>query len=384
MKIRYQRQIAKARQALLILTLAICSGTRLPAAEWRIEGVDPGGGGKFSSLKLDKAGNAHVAYYDEGRHELKYAFRDRRLNKWFTTRLDTTAGFCSLALDSKEQPHISYLLGNGKLSYIHWNGRSWDKQTLDINAKVIDFYTSITLGPNDHPRISFYEYWGMGDNYELHMRNVKWAGNRWEVQTIDPTPGSGKFNSIATAASGLPQIAYANVKAEDAGLRYAEWNGKSWAVTVLEGATAPHPVYSVAMALDKNGEPRIVYTDLTANLVKYAAMEKGKWQIQPVDSVVEAAYPDRNGITLDDDGNPYLSYYDGGAGVLKVAYRVNGKWVTETVDQNSNGFTSSLQIGQGYIWMTYSDASGGSLQFAYRKLAPSGTGAEAQKPSQNK
>jgi hypothetical protein len=349
-----------------------------------METVDPGGGGKFSSLKLDKSGNAHVAYYDEARHQLKYAFRDRKLNKWFTISLDSTGGFCSLALDSKQRPHISYLLGNGKLNYIHWNGTSWDKQTLEINAKEISFYTSITLGPKDYPRIGYYEYWGLGDNYKLHLRNVAWTGERWEVNTIDTTPGSGKFNSIATATSGLPQIAYANVKAENAGLRYAAWNGKSWAVTVLEGATEPHPVYSVAMALDKNDEPRIVYTDLTTNVVKYAAMEKGKWQIQPVDSVVEAAYPDRNGIALDEEGNPYLSYYDAGAGVLKVAYKLNGKWVTETVDQNSNGFTSSLQIGQGSIWMTYSDASGRSLQFAYRELGPSGTGAEAQAASQNK
>jgi hypothetical protein len=383
MKIRSRRPIARANQALPILALAVCCATQLVAAEWRIEDVDPGGGGKFSSLKLDSAGNAHVAYYDEVQHELKYGFRDRRLNKWFTTRLDGTAGFCSLVLDSKDQPHISYLTVNNKLKYIHWNGKSWDKQPLEINAKVIDFYTSITLGPNDYPRISFYEYWGTGEDYELHMRNAAWAGNRWELQTIDTTPGSGKFNSIATSASGLPQIAYANVRAEHAGLRYAELNGKMWAVTVIEGTTEPHPVYSVAMAVDKNGGPRIVYTDLTTNAVKYAAKEKGKWQIQLVDSVVEVGYPDRNGIALDDEGNPYLSYFDVGAGVLKVAYQVNGRWVTETVDQNSNGFNSSLQIRQGYLWITYSDASGSSLRFASRELPRSGKNDESGKPSQS-
>jgi hypothetical protein len=384
MKIRSGRPIARTSQASLLLAVAICFGARLPAADWRIEGVDPGGGGKFSSLKIDNEGNAHVAYYDETQHELKYAFRDRKLGKWFTTKLDASSGFCSLALDSKDHPHISYLLVNGRLSYVHWNGKSWDKQPLDIHAKVIDYYTSITIGPNDYPRISFYEYWGMGEDYELHLRNIAWTGNLWEVQTIDATPGSGKFNYMVTAPSGLPQIAYANVKSENAGLRYAVSNGKSWAVTVLEGATQPHAVFSVALAIDKHSEPRIVYTDMTTNVLKYAALEKGKWQIQPVDTLVDVAYPDRNGIALDDEGNPYLSYFDAGARVLKVAYQVNGKWVIETIDQNSNGFNSSIEIRQGYIWITYADGTGSTLQFAFRKLAPSVTTTEAQERSKNK
>lgn len=384
MKIRRKKRIANVGLALLLCALGGCAGSQLVAAEWHTEIADAGGGGKFSSFKLDKTGNAHVAYYNESAHELNYAFRDRKLNKWFTTRLDSTSGFCSLALDSKGRPHISYLLGTGKLGYIHWNGKSWDKETLAINARVIDFYTSIVMGPNDAPRISFYEYWGMGEDYELHLRNVNWAIDRWEVGTIDSKPGSGKFNFMVTAPSGLPQIAYSNVKSENAGLRYAAWNGKSWIVSVLEGITEPHPCYSVALAIDKDNEPHMVYTDMVSDTVKYAELKKGKWQIEPVDTLVEPGYPDRNGIAIDDDGTAYLSYFDTGAGLLKLAYKVNGKWVAEIVDQNSNGFGSSLQIGQGYIWMTYAGPNGSSLHLAYRKLAPSEAGAYSQESAKNK
>lgn len=368
MKIQRVPKIAALDRATAVLLLLISCGAGLRAAEWKAEIVEPGGGGKYSSLKIDRAGNAHVAFYDEINHELKYGFRDAKLQKWFATKLDGSSGFCSLALDSKDRPHISYLLGNGKLGYIHWDGKAWIKEPLAINAKVIDFYTSIALDSNDHPTISFYEYWGMGEDYELHLREITRTNGRWELRTIDSAAGSGKFNSVAIGPSGLPQIAYANVRDENASLRYAAWDGKSWTVTILEGALVRRPIQCVALALDKKGAPRIVYSDLVTNEVKYAALENGKWMIQPVDLLMGAAYPDRNGIAIDENGNPYLSYFDAAGGTLKLAYQVNGKWMVEKIDQSSGGFTSSLQISGGYIWMTYSDATGTNLQFVFRKL----------------
>lgn len=360
------------RLALLALCLAIPCGAATGESDWRIEQADLGGGGKFSSLQIDANGNVHVAYFDEANGLLKYAVRDYRLHKWFTTTLDKSGGFCSLVLDSKQRPHISYQQGTGKLAYIYWNGTAWVKQPLDIKAKDISFYTSIALDANDNPRIAFYEYWGTGEDYELHLRNIRWTGDHWEVGTIDPTPGSGKFNSIAAGSSGQPQIAYANVKSENQSLRYAIWNGASWVVSVLEGVGSPHPVCSVRLALDKKEEPHIVYTDQTTNTIKYAAVKNGKWEIQIVDRIVEYAWPDRNGIALTAEGVPYISYYDAGAGRLKVAHPSGGRWVAETVDGDFAGYTSSLQIANGYLWMTYADGMGQTLRFAYRKLVTHG------------
>ena len=70
--------------------------------------MDPSAG-LFSSMKFDIHGNAHVGYVDPSGNELRYSFWDRILNKWFTTNVDRSGGFCSLALDSQQRPHISYL-----------------------------------------------------------------------------------------------------------------------------------------------------------------------------------------------------------------------------------------------------------------------------------
>jgi hypothetical protein len=349
------------------------------SVEWRTEIVDDVSiGGKFSSLRIDKYGNAHVCHVSEPEYLLKYSFWDRRLNKWFTTTVDRTRGYTALALDANNHPHISYLgYGDAQLKHAYWNGSTWNKQPINIKAKDISFFTSITTDADDNASISYYEYWGATEDYTLHLRNVSWNGRFWEVRTVDTTPGSGKFNSITRDSTGGLHLAYANVKAEYAGLRYARWNGTTWETKVLEGVNAPFGVYSVAIAVDKADKPHIVYTDVLNRLVKYATIQNGAWQLQVVDAILQVAYPDRNGIAIDNNGNPYVSYYDGGRGLLKVASRKDQTtWVREIVDQNFSGFNSSLQIHDGTIWLTYADESGHRLKCARRSLDAPPTPAE--------
>lgn len=358
---------AKISEAIVILAIALAAAAALQGAEWRQEVIDPSGGGKFSSLRIDTFGNAHVAYVDDGQLLLKYSFWDHNLRKWFTTAIDQTRGFCSLTLDSKQRPHISYLAyGDGQLKYAFWNGTSWQKQVIRINARDISYYTSIVLDAHENPTITYYEYWGTGEDYRLNLRDVSWNGSFWAVRTIDSVPGSGKFNAAVADSKGFPHVAYANVKSENAGLRYAWWDGETWHVEVLEGAASPTGIYSVSIALDKQDVPHIVYTDIVNRLVKYATRRSGKWELHVVDTLRQYSYPDRNGIALDPEGNPYITYYDSGIGVLKMAHREGGKWVAEIVDENFSGFTSSIQIVGDSIWVTYADENTHGLKCARR------------------
>jgi len=105
-------------------------------------------------------------------------------------------------------------------------------------------------------------------------------------------------------------------------------------------------------------------------LVKYATRQAGKWVFQPVASIVEQSYPDRNSIALDSHGNPYIGFYDGGAGAFKVSHREDGKWITETLDTGYAGYTSSMQIANDTIFLTYGDENGQLLRFARRPINP--------------
>jgi hypothetical protein len=346
--------------------LGCCSLVAGQSSDWNVSIVPDVPGGKFSSLKMDSYGNAHVVHMDGFDSMMRYSFWDRTLNKWFSTDLERGSGFCSLVLDSKQRPHISYPAGTGVI-HNYFDGVKWEKQFADVHARVINYYTSIVLDANDYPSISFYEEAGAGEAWG-RLRVVVWNGTFWDLKTIDPTHGSGKFNSMVMNSQGRPEIAIGNVEYLNLSLRYARWNGEAWNVEVLEHSVSSK--WSVAMVLDKSDTPHIVYTDVGAHLIKYVARRAGKWEIQSVDRISREAYPDRNGIAVDADGNPYVSYYDAGTGVLKVAHQVNGRWVAEIVDDGYAGYTSSMQIANDTIWLTYGDERGERLRFAHRPIKP--------------
>jgi hypothetical protein len=370
------------RNSILQILLAGSLTATTQSGVWTTEIVDPGGGGQFASMRIDAFGNAHVAYMDRDTG-LKYSFWDHSLNKWFTTPLDRTGGFIALALDSKQRPHISYIeYGTGKLKYSHWDGSIWQKQALAIPAKDISFYTSIALDANDYPIISFYEYEAATGDSLLRLRTVSWNGTLWDVRTADSTRGSGKFNSIAYDAKGNLHLAYGNVAYENATLRYARWNGRSWEPEIVEGVPGTgYLAFSVFIALDKLDIPHIVYTDVPRQAVKYASCVGNTWKVETVDSIRKSAYPDRNGLAFDELGNPYISYYDGGLGFLKIAHKKDGGWITEIVDRDFAGYTNSLQIHDGTIWVAYADEPAASLKVSRRLLKDAGSLSPSNDPT---
>jgi hypothetical protein len=366
-----------AKLSASVLAIAAACYWAVPAvraAEWHIETVDQSGSGQFTSMKIDTFGNLHVAYIpDTAGHPLKYAFWDHQLKRWFTMTVAHIASFCTLTLDSKQHPHISFAdHGTGlgaRLRHAWWNGETWHVDPITVQAgAVVAYFTSIVLDRNDSPILSYYDYADPGGNFRLRMRTVFWRGNYWEAETVDPQGGSGKFNCLAMDSKGRPQLAYANVRYESAGLRYAVWDGQAWKTEIVEAGT----IFSVSMVLDKNDTPHIAYIQPEKRLVEYATQIGGKWKTEVVASIRKEAYPDRNGIAIDSHGTPYISYFDAGTGTLILAYRKNGKWWREVVDQNYAGITSSIGIDQDTIWISYADDLGGSFKVASRPLEQSG------------
>lgn len=365
------------RISVLVFGLTTCLVGTSQAATWKIETLDQSGVGKFSSLKVDKTGNVHVAYVvDDGKDSLKYAFWDHVLGRWFIMTVAERASFSSLVLDSKQHPHISYadsgtIIGC-KLRYAYWDGTSWKNQAVPLAADTIAYYTSIKLDGSDNPSISFYEYNGpRGTAFRVRCRIVTWNGKYWDVTTIDGENQSGKFNSLGIDVNGYLHLAYANVNTHTAGVRYAYWDGKSWQLEVVDDVNSSHSLvgFSVCMVVDKEGNPHLSYTTYGASpaSVKYAVRKGGRWQVQVMEQISRVGYPDRNSIALDDEGRPYLSYYDAGQGTLRMAHQEKGqKWMTETIDSNGSGFTSSLQIDQGTVWISYADEANRGLKVARR------------------
>ena len=353
------------------------------AGVWNIEVVDRSGAGQFSSMKIDREGNAHIAYVatEGGKFSLKYAFWDHLVKRWFVMTVADRASFCSLTLDSKQKPHISYadrgtLMGD-KLRYVYWDdtAKTWKQQAVPLNADTIAYYTSIVLDSQDRPRISFYEYDGpRNSGFRVRMRAVAWDGENWKVQTVDGQNQSGKFNSLAIDAKDRLHLAYANVNTLTAAIRYGFWDGQAWKVEMIEEFnrnTKAYIGYSAGIALDQGGDPHVTYSQYSRPYyLKYAYRKAGQWRVEAVDELAGVAYPDRNSIVIDSQGQPYISYYDPGNGNLKVAHRRGNRWYAEVVDGSRSGYTSSIQVVGNELWVSYSDEGSGGLKVARRELDP--------------
>lgn len=347
------------------------------ASLWTYDLVDHSGTAQFTSLKIDKSGNAHLAYVTEDANDtLKYAFWDHLAKRWFVMTVAEHASFAAMVLDSKQHPHISFAdvgtVPGCRLRYAYWDGAAWKVQAIPLNADTIAYYTSIALDKSDNPTISFYEYDGpRGSSFRVRMRVVSWNGQYWQVRTVDGRNQSGKFNALAIDSENHVHLAYANVNALTAGMRYGYWDGNSWHVEMIEGLeqNTGYVGYSTNIVVDKDGNPHLTYSNYSNPAVKYAVRKNGVWTTQVIDRITAVGYPDRNSITMDDQGRVYIGYYDAGVGTLKIAHQDGRTWVTEVVDTDGSGFTSSLQIADGVLWISYQDSGDAGIKVARRELS---------------
>jgi hypothetical protein len=363
--------------AVFAAAILVCTAGGMEAANWRIDMVDQSGTGQFTSLKVDSEGNAHMAYViDDNRAALKYAFLDHRLQRWFTMKVAEGASFPSLVLDSKQRPHISWAdagtVPGCKLRYAYWDGTSaWKQEAIPLPAETVAYYTSLAMDAHDNPSISYYEYDGpRGTDKRVRMRVVIWNGRNWVNTLVDGSNQSGKFSSLAVDARGFLHLAYANVNAGTAGMRYGLWDGSSWKLEVVDAYEQVHAYVGQGayIVLDKAGDPHISYLNVSYPSVRYAVRKDGHWTIQVVDRMERAGYPDRNALALDNQDRPYLAYYDAGLGLLRFAHREGTNWLAETVDGNGSGYTSSLQVDNDTVWISYADTGSGGVKVARAAL----------------
>lgn len=324
--------------------------------------------GQFSSMAIDQQGNFHIAYIDQTQKVLRYAYRGRLDKKWFSLEVGPGEGACSLAVDAAGRPHIAYISQfNGGLRYATWDGKKWHFQLID--GERIEFFTSIQLDSQGHPKISYYHRLYPDGSYALRLKYAYFDGSTWFIQTVDQRFGTGKFNSLALDASGNPHIAYSDT--DTLGLRYAHWDGSHWLFASpdsaqLNGGTVG---WADSIAVDSAGNPHIAYLDPSHRRLKYAHKHGDTWERESVEHIVgKADAVDRVSLKLDTHGHPHIAYYEGGRGELHYASRTDKGWQVEVVDNSGNvGMYPSLCFtSDDEPFISYYDVTNNALRVAHR------------------
>lgn len=354
-------------------------GMALPAwsqVTWQTEVVDDGAGnqdvGRSASLAIDRRGNLHIAYYNMSRDALWYAYQEKGSSRWSKMPVEGhTGAYLSLAVDSNGHPHISCVdKWEDGLHYDYFDGKAWHGETIDPSR--VDYYNSIQLDANDHPRISYYLYHNAEGHYVLRLKYAFFDGQKWFIQTVDRHQGTGKWNSLAVDRAGNPHIAYSQVGLGD--LLYAHWNGSEWKYGDPDSrrTSGNYVGEGNSIDLDQAGNPQVASFDITKKAVRYAYWDGKQWKAETVDQLNDKAELDHVSLKVDAQGHPHLAYYDAGAGVLKYAVRGADGWQIQIVDRSGNvGLNPSLFLdSQGTPYIAYVDVGKHNLKLAHMISEP--------------
>jgi PKD repeat protein len=331
--------------------------------------------GKYSSLAFDSTGKPSISFYDESRHDLKYASWNG--STWVITTVD----------GSKD--------GKGR-TWKNWDG---DHNRIDDRSTQVGEFTSLAFDSNDKPRISYY------DESKGDLKYAAWDGSRWVITTVDGSRDEygqkrnnwdgdwgryndrsrrvGEYSSLALDDSDNPSISYYDETNKN--LKYAVLEGSRWNITTVDGLKKGegqnknhwdgdyHRNYDrsnkvgkySSLALDSNGKPRISYYDESNKDLKYAAWDGNRWVITTVDSTKRVG--EYASLKLDAKGDPRISYYDASHKDLKFAAwnSATSKWGIETVDSSGKvgSFTSLVLNSQGRPGISYYDQSHKDLKY---------------------
>jgi hypothetical protein len=233
-----------------------------------------------TSLVLDGSGNPRISYHDDVDSNLKYTWCDTACDNtgnWNSIAVDSAGDvglYSSLVLDSSGNPRVSYYKSDtGDLKYA-WcdagcdNPVNWNNITVASDGNV-GLYTSLALDSGNNPRISYQD----GTSLDLYYTwcNAGCADpanwNRVAVDTLGPV---GADLSLALDSSGNPRISYSGNDT----LKYA-WcdtgcnDPGNWNTETVDSTAGTVGAYT-SLKLDGSDISHISYYDLTNGNLKYA------------------------------------------------------------------------------------------------------------------
>jgi hypothetical protein len=212
-------------------------------------------------------------------------------------------------------------------------------------------YTSIAIGTDGYPVISYYTSWPNYDLKVLKCDNQACSDSN-TITTVDDTGNVGQYASIAIGIDGLPVISYLDVTNYD--LKVLKCDNQACSdsntITTVDSTGDVGQYTSIAIGID--GLPVISYYDMTNGNLKVVkcgnqACSSGN-TINAVDSTGDVG--DYTSIAIGIDGLPVISYHDETNYYLKVVKCGNqacssGNTITNLDTAADAGRYTSITIG---------------------------------------
>jgi hypothetical protein len=335
------------------------SSTAMAAVIWTIETVDSnvnvGESLNFNSLAVDNMNNPHIVYFSENYAsetflDLKYAYKSGGI--WQIETVDSVIkpGPITLALDSHNNPHISYLPDYAEqtsLKYAFKAAGIWQKETVESGYLN---WSSLAVDTSGNPHIS----WTIVKDLKYAFKNL----GTWQFETVKSSDYSITDVSLALDSNGNPHINYSDVSPGGVTQGYATKNGGVWLNEFVDWG------HGGSISLDSSGNPHISYIDPE---LKYVSKIGTAWQTESVDSnSYNRVYQHCTSLRMDSYDNPHIVYLNNVQN-LKYTVKRGGNWQIETVDTSASVDRHSLALDKsGNARISYHDATNSDQKYASR------------------
>jgi hypothetical protein len=300
-----------------------CTGT---AAVTTIDSTDVVG--LYTSIAIGDNGYPVISYYDNTNGNLKVAActtADCTGTSTITT-IDSTNNVgwnTSIAIGNNDNPIISYYdntNGNLKVAACTTTDCTGTPTITTIDSTDnVGQSTSIAIGNNGYPVVSYSD--NTNSDLKVAACTTTDCTGTPKITTVDSTDSVGQYTSIAIGNNGYPVISYydnTNVDLKVAACTTADCTGTSTITTVDSDGEVG---IFTSIAIGNSGNPVISYFDNTNEDLKVAACTTtdctGTPTITTADSINIVGW--YTSISIGDNGNPIISYYDSTNGALKVA-----------------------------------------------------------------
>jgi hypothetical protein len=383
----------------------------LPVSAQAVQLLDDlGSVGKYSSLAAGPY-DYFISYYDQTNGSLKLAeANDIEGAPWFTQTVDSVGNvgrYSSIAyVPGSSGPHISYYdLTNGNLKYATLigfggncgNASRYRCETVDSSQHDVGLYTSIAVGSNGVPYISYY------DATSGNLKYAKKVAGTWVIVTLDSVGDVGLYSSIALDSNNRPEISYFDRTNGD--LRYAKQNSDgTWSKYVIDsvGTVGLH----TSLKVDSSDYAHISYYDETNFRVKYAkqvplvptpisttfsdasvdsqstaisiSSEESSaivppppaifWKFEVVARATSSTAFAQTSLALDSNNNPHISFFQAQNTSMIYAKKLgasNWSFLSLTAPAGSRLYYNSLALNSLGVHVSFYDTVSSSLRLAY-------------------